>query len=257
MAYIDVGKKPLTRKPLQGLPVKRTLTSKDKSVNLTVQLERILPENRQTCSRTQRILTALRDLLNYEIVERGDSYPFPSSAPLNDEQFIAYYASAELFVATLQAINGRPVTDETTPRNTYVSPSTGNRYDFDNSVLGSFYIKPNYPHRSAHICNGGFLVVPAYQKDFGIGTFMGREFVLLAADLGYKGSMFNLVYSTNVGSIAVWKKLGFTHLSTIPECGLVVVRDANGVPLPEEKYVDALQFYCNVQQKAREWRSKL
>ena len=33
----------------------------------------------------------------------------------------------------------------------------GGRGDEEASVLGTFYIKPNFPDRCAHICNGGFI----------------------------------------------------------------------------------------------------
>ena len=33
--------------------------------------------------------------------------------------------------------------------------------DWARECLGSFYVKPNYPGRSSHVCNGGFLVTDA------------------------------------------------------------------------------------------------
>ena len=33
-------------------------------------------------------------------------------------------------------------------------------------ILGCFYIKPNFPGRCAHICNGGFIVNPNYRGKF-------------------------------------------------------------------------------------------
>ena len=40
------------------------------------------------------------------------------------------------------------------------------------TVVGSFYVKPNYPDRCSHICNGGFLVSQNYRGN-GIGKFLG------------------------------------------------------------------------------------
>jgi ribosomal protein S18 acetylase RimI-like enzyme len=37
-----------------------------------------------------------------------------------------------------------------------------------------------------------------------------------AKQQGYQGMQFNFVVSTNTGAIALWKKLGFTTIGTIP-----------------------------------------
>ena len=46
----------------------------------------------------------------------------------------------------------------------------------DGIVVGSFYVKPNYPDRCAHICNGGFLVNKHY-RGRGIGKFLGEALI--------------------------------------------------------------------------------
>lgn len=65
-------------------------------------------------------------LLNREI-EDGNSYP--QEFPLNEEQFRAYFLSHYAFSLCSEK---------------------------DGSVLGAFYIKPNFPGRASHICNGGY-----------------------------------------------------------------------------------------------------
>ena len=48
--------------------------------------------------------------------------------------------------------------------------------------LGSFYIKPNYPGRSSHVCNGGFLVSnPARNR--GVGKLMGEGKTSCTSDI--------------------------------------------------------------------------
>jgi hypothetical protein len=49
--------------------------------------------------------------------------------------------------------------------------------------LGSFYIKPNYPGRSSHVCNGGFLVGPL-ARNRGVGRLMGEGYLEWAPKLG-------------------------------------------------------------------------
>ena len=55
----------------------------------------------------------------------------------------------------------------------------------EKEILGCFYIKPNFPGRCSHICNGGFITAPRF-RGLGIGTLMGRVFLRAAKDLGYK-----------------------------------------------------------------------
>jgi GNAT superfamily N-acetyltransferase len=59
-------------------------------------------------------------------------------------------------------------------------------------VAGVFYIKPNFPGRCSHICNGGFITDPDFRGQ-GIGSLMAQAFQFLAQELGYKASYFNLV----------------------------------------------------------------
>lgn len=48
--------------------------------------------------------------------------------------------------------------------------------------LGTFYIKPNYPGRSSHICNGGFIVTDA-ARNRGVGRLMGEGYLEWAPKL--------------------------------------------------------------------------
>ena len=79
-------------------------------------------------------------------------------------------------------------------------------------VLGVFYVKPNFPGRCGHICNGGFIVDPAYRGS-GAGTLMGACFLSFAKALGYKAAYFNLVFESNAHSIRLWESLGFRRVS--------------------------------------------
>ncbi len=102
-------------------------------------------------------------------------------------------------------------------------------------VLGCFYIKPNFPGRCSHVCNGGFITNPSH-RGLGVGAFMGENFKRLAKDLGYRASLFNLVFTNNTASVKLWRKLGFTQLAIIPK--VAVLEGSEG-------YVDAYQFHCD------------
>lgn len=81
-------------------------------------------------------------------------------------------------------------------------------------VMGCFYIKPNYPGRCSHICNGGFITSPQF-RDMGVAKLMGRAFLAAARDLGYKAAYFNLVFKSNKPSIALWESLGFERVAVL------------------------------------------
>ena len=104
-----------------------------------------------------------------------------------------------------------------------------------NDVLGCFYVKPNFPGRCSHVCNGGFITNPKY-RGFGVGTFMGENFKHIAKDLGYRASLFNLVFANNIPSVRLWQKLGYTQLAIIPK--VAVLEGSEG-------FIDAYQFHCD------------
>lgn len=51
------------------------------------------------------------------------------------------------------------------------------------SILGMFYVKPNYPGRSSHNCNGGF-VVPPVARGLKVGMSLGKAYLHFAPLLG-------------------------------------------------------------------------
>ncbi|KAI6657529.1 hypothetical protein LOD99_273 [Oopsacas minuta] len=145
---------------------------------------------------------ALKDIFN-DIIEEGLTYP---QLGYHDEsRFKSYYLSHAAFALRL-ANSGK--------------------------VIGGFYIKPNFPGRCSHICNAGFIVDMAWRGK-GAGRFMAEQYKLLAPELGYRASMFNLVFVSNQGSIHLWESLGFKKIGVVPQAG-----NLKGIG-----YQDALQFY--------------
>jgi ribosomal protein S18 acetylase RimI-like enzyme len=54
------------------------------------------------------------------------------------------------------------------------------------------------------------------QRGKGIGGDLCRHSLQIAKVLGYRGMQFNLVVSTNTGAVALWQRLGFRIIGTIP-----------------------------------------
>lgn len=143
----------------------------------------------------ESVFNALHELMNV-IIEEGTTYSFED--PLNTKEFEDYYCKYFIGVAVLG--------DVTDPKDVK-----------GEDVMGSFYIKPNYAGRSSHICNGGFLVMTS-ARGRGVGKIMAQQYVKWAPKLGYKSSVFNLVYASNIASRKLWDRLGFTVIGRVPQC---------------------------------------
>jgi L-amino acid N-acyltransferase YncA len=152
----------------------------------------------------------VRAMLNAVILE-GASYP--QSSPLTAEAFANYWLKGDAFV----------VRESPPPQGIHTSPST---------IMGAFYLKPNFPGRCSHICNAGFIVAPE-RRGQGLGRLMGEAMLDLARDRGYRAVMYNLVFATNVPSLRLWESMGFQEIGRIPE----------GAHLPDGQYVDAVMLY--------------
>ncbi|KAL8404722.1 hypothetical protein RB594_009548 [Gaeumannomyces avenae] len=147
------------------------------------------------------LLQYLSDQFKKE-VEGGDTYPMIEPMPF--DRFASYWFQNFGGVMLLGSIGSA---DEVVEGK-----------DWARECLGSFYIKPNYPGRSSHVCNAGFLVTDA-SRNRGVGRLMGETYLEWAPKLGYTYSVFNLVYETNVASCKIWDGLGFKRIGRVKGCG--------------------------------------
>ncbi len=53
---------------------------------------------------------------------------------------------------------------------------------------------------------------------------MGLAFIQIAPLLGYKASMFNLVFENNIHSVHLWRSLGFREIGRVPNVGYLKKR---------------------------------
>jgi L-amino acid N-acyltransferase YncA len=88
--------------------------------------------------------------------------------------------------------------------------------DAAGQVLGMYRILPNQPGRGAHVANASYMVADAAQGR-GVGALMGRHSLAEARRLGYLAMQFNYVVSTNAPAVALWQKLGFSIVGTLPK----------------------------------------
>lgn len=203
--------------PFDTLPLEiqpRQVTLRDRSTTAT-----LLPFS--SPSQVPPALTAhLCDVLNREI-EKGDTYPMMDPFPVTT--FASYWFANFTAIMVLGDIHAASEIVDMEARGV----------DWSKECLGSFYIKPNYPGRSSHVCNGGFLVTSA-ARNRGVGRLMGEGYLDWAPKLGYTYSVFNLVYETNVASLRIWDALGFKRIGRVKGCG-------NLKSYPDQ-FIDAIIF---------------
>lgn len=87
--------------------------------------------------------------------------------------------------------------------------------EVEDQITGTFFIKTNAAGGGAHVCNCGYVVAEAAQGQ-GIARAMCEHSQSQARDLGYKAMQFNMVLATNKGAVALWSKLGFETVGTLP-----------------------------------------
>lgn len=122
------------------------------------------------------------------VVARGDTYTFPPDT--SRDVAIAYFLGPGIAAWVIENEAGR--------------------------VIGMYKLVPNHPGLGSHVANASFMVDPAAQRS-GAGRTMGEHCLDQARRAGYEAMQFNFVVSTNTAAVALWKKLGFTIVGTLPK----------------------------------------
>jgi L-amino acid N-acyltransferase YncA len=82
-------------------------------------------------------------------------------------------------------------------------------------VLGTYVVKANQPGNGAHVANAGYMVRPdAFGR--GVGAAMCEHSLVEARAMGFRAMQFNAVVSTNVRAVALWRRMGFAIVGTVP-----------------------------------------
>lgn len=83
-------------------------------------------------------------------------------------------------------------------------------------IIGMYKLIPNRAGRGSHVANASFMVDPTSQGR-GAGKAMGEHCLAEARRQGFEAMQFNFVVSTNTAGVALWKKLGFAIIGTLPK----------------------------------------
>jgi L-amino acid N-acyltransferase YncA len=123
----------------------------------------------------------------HAVVQGGDTYTFLPDTPR--DQAIAYFLGPGIA--------------------SWVITSVGH-------VIGMYKLIPNRAGLGDHVANASFMVDPA-EHGKGAGRAMGEHCLDEARKAGYQAMQFNFVVSTNSAGVALWKKLGFEIVGTLPK----------------------------------------
>jgi L-amino acid N-acyltransferase YncA len=123
----------------------------------------------------------------HAVVAGGDTYTFPPDTPREEAE--AYFLGPRIASWVIEDGNGR--------------------------VIGIYKLIPNHGGLGSHVANASFMVDPAAQGA-GAGRAMGEHCLEQARQAGYEAMQFNFVVSSNTAAVALWKKLGFAIVGTLP-----------------------------------------
>jgi L-amino acid N-acyltransferase YncA len=82
-------------------------------------------------------------------------------------------------------------------------------------VLGTAQMGPNRPGPGSHVATASFMVARG-ARGRGVGGALCRFVLDWAREQGYAGVQFNAVAESNTSAIALYERLGFTIVGTVP-----------------------------------------
>lgn len=86
----------------------------------------------------------------------------------------------------------------------------------DGQILGTYYIKANAAGPGDHVCNCGYMTA-ASARGKGVASAMCRHSLQVGRELGFSAMQFNSVVASNTVAVALWQKLGFAIVGTLPK----------------------------------------
>lgn len=109
--------------------------------------------------------------------------------------------------------------DSATAYDIWMVPSPGSTVvavDRSGRIVGTAHMHANRMGPGAHIATASFMVdVTATGR--GIGRSLGEYVIGWAGDAGFRAIQFNAVVETNERAVALWRRLGFRIVGTVPE----------------------------------------
>ncbi|WFE40353.1 GNAT family N-acetyltransferase [Micromonospora sp. WMMD998] len=88
--------------------------------------------------------------------------------------------------------------------------------DDDGTVLGTAKMGPNRPGPGSHVATASFMVSAA-ARGRGVGRALCEDALDWTRRQGFAAMQFNAVAETNTAAMALYLRLGFTVVGTVPE----------------------------------------
>jgi GNAT superfamily N-acetyltransferase len=88
--------------------------------------------------------------------------------------------------------------------------------DDGGAAVGTSHMNANRLGNGSHVANASYMVHPEHAGR-GIGRALVEDSLEWARAAGFRAVQFNAVVDTNVGAVALYEKLGFTIIGTVPE----------------------------------------
>jgi L-amino acid N-acyltransferase YncA len=138
--------------------------------------------------------------------------------PATDADWDQMWRIFQAVVATGTTYAYAPDTPEAEARPYWLSPGTRSfvAADDDGGIVGMYRLTANRRDLGSHVANASFMVDPHHQGRR-IGETLGRDCLREAKRAGFLAMQFNFVVSTNTGAVALWRKLGFEIVGTLPK----------------------------------------
>ena len=136
--------------------------------------------------------------------------------PARDDDWGAIWTIFAAVVARGDTYAYPPDIAETDARRLWLAPGVATWVaEADGTVVGTYVLKPNQPGLGDHVANAGYMVAAA-SRGRGVGGAMCEHSMDAARAAGYRAMQFNFVVSTNAGAVALWRRLGFAVVGTVP-----------------------------------------
>lgn len=130
-----------------------------------------------------------------EVIAGGDTYVFDPGS--SKDEMLEYWLASEKHVYVATETKGSAGGDE------------------QETILGTFWLKPNQPGLGDHVCNAAYMVSPAAHGK-GIGRKMAEFSLEEARRLGFTAMQFNFVVASNTAAVRLWQSIGMKIIGTIP-----------------------------------------
>ncbi|RUR34264.1 GNAT family N-acetyltransferase [Vreelandella nanhaiensis] len=137
--------------------------------------------------------------------------------PMNDDAFALFWPTFQAIVAEQQTYAIDPDISYQAAYTLWCEApkATFAVKDASGELVGSYYLKANAAGPGDHVCNCGYMVTAA-ARGKGVARAMCEHSQQVAQTLGFKAMQFNAVVSTNEVAVALWQRLGFNIVGTVP-----------------------------------------